>query len=151
MVFSFVELRAQVAHLTGWLGPVFAGTYAALYTRFASQWTYLAGVYNQIKAAQSRKDANLDVIAEWKAGFIEDAADLHLIRKPTFASVAREWSRDPLVREMFIRHSPGGGARLQELRAAIAAVVGQKSRQLRAYERELARRRFAARQRHGGI
>jgi hypothetical protein len=130
-VFSFVEFRTQLAGISAWLGPVFAGAYAALYTRFASQWTYLAGVYNQIKAAQSRKDADLEVIAQWKAGFIEDAADLHLILKPTFASIVREWTKNRRVREMFEMHSPGGRARLQELRVAIGVAVRQTSRQLR--------------------
>lgn len=29
-------------------GAVFGGAHAALYSRFSSQWTYLAGLYNQI-------------------------------------------------------------------------------------------------------
>jgi len=44
-------------------GAVFAGVYAALYTRFASQWGYLANVY----------------------GFIDDAFILHLAAKESFA------------------------------------------------------------------
>jgi hypothetical protein len=33
----------------GWIGAIFAAVYAALYARFASQWSYLAGVYNQMR------------------------------------------------------------------------------------------------------
>jgi hypothetical protein len=57
------------------------------YARFSSQWSYLAGVYNQIKAAECRTGFQETVLAQWKAGFIEDAADLHLLRKAMFASI----------------------------------------------------------------
>ena len=38
----------------GWIGAIFAAAYAALYARFASQWSYLAGVYNQMREALVR-------------------------------------------------------------------------------------------------
>jgi hypothetical protein len=94
------------------IGPIFAGVYAALYTRFASQWSYLASVYNQIKAAESRKDCNPEQLALWKAGFIEDAEELHLANKHHFASTIRAWGRERGVEAAFAENAPGGAERL---------------------------------------
>src|SRR5438046_3051938 len=62
-------------------GVLFAGAYTAFYARFASQWSYLAGVYNQIMAAQVRgiptDPAGQNAFDAWQAGFIEDAEELH--------------------------------------------------------------------------
>ena len=109
---------------------VFGGTYAALYTRFSSQWQYLADLYNQIKAqeisfaiacmegslkAAATNDINDSVgkvpqpslslqpdqlLAEWKKGFIEDAFALHLAKKPIFCSVVANWARQPDVKKL---------------------------------------------------
>jgi hypothetical protein len=71
-------------------GAFFAGAYVALYARFASQWTYLAGVYNQIMAARLRAVDGADgqtTLNRWQAGFIADAVELHLAFKPMFAAV----------------------------------------------------------------
>jgi hypothetical protein len=78
--FSWTELAEQTLARITWIGAIFATVYALLYARFASQWTYLAGVYNQIKAAQLRDKVDAGVLAEWKAGFIEDCDDIHLLR-----------------------------------------------------------------------
>ena len=40
-----------------WIGAIFAFTYAALYARFSSQWTYLAGFFNQISQTQAATNA----------------------------------------------------------------------------------------------
>ncbi len=93
-------------------GAILAATYTALYTRFASQWKYLAGVYNQIKAAETSGAYT----AAWKAGFIEDADDLYLTSKPMFASTVRAWARDPDVRAAFRKDTVGGGLRLNHIR-----------------------------------
>lgn len=68
-----------------WLGATIAASYAASYSRFASQWVYLAELYNQIKAAELSipevlTPAQVLVFAEWKAGFLEDCETLHLAR-----------------------------------------------------------------------
>jgi hypothetical protein len=80
-----------------WIGAIFAFTYLALYTRFASQFNYLAGAYNQIVAvraqirgtapteAQSDPDNNVSIQA-WEAGFVEDAQELHLATKKIFST-----------------------------------------------------------------
>src|SRR3982750_866105 len=52
--FSSVALRAAMLDNLKVGGVLFAGAYTAFYARFASQWSYLAGVYNQIMAAQVR-------------------------------------------------------------------------------------------------
>lgn len=128
--FSWNEFRMQtVTHVT-WIGAIFASAYALLYARFASQWTYLAGMYNEIKAAQCRKDVDLDVIAEWNAGFIEDCDDLHLLRKMIFASTAQEWlkpnqSGRSLVLENLTKHAPGGATRCNRIIGEIDEVVGR--------------------------
>src|SRR5690242_18530191 len=70
--FSFTEFRLQLLGSFRWFGTIFAGAYAALYARFASQWSYLASVYNQIKATECRGDANEPpALAQWKAAFID--------------------------------------------------------------------------------
>lgn len=68
-------------------GATFGATYAALYTRFSSQWTYLAGLYNQLMATQAHAPIDNDperagIYLAWEAAFIEDADDLHLSTKP---------------------------------------------------------------------
>jgi hypothetical protein len=126
--FSWTELGTQTLARVTWIGAIFATVYALLYARFASQWTYVAGVYNQIKSAEIRGIVNADVLAEWKAGFIEDCDDLHLVRKPMFASIAHEWLKldtatGPLVRSNLAGHSPGGAKRCSEIVAAVDGVV----------------------------
>jgi hypothetical protein len=86
-----------------WFGAIFAATYFAFYSRFASQWAYLAGVYNQIKEAECncRDRLTNEALAEWKAAFITDCHALHLAGKPDFAATIRYWALDDLVREKF--------------------------------------------------
>ena len=98
-----------------WYAVVFAGIYTALYARFASQWSYLAGLYNQIKNAETHDGCLPGALADWKAGFIEDADELHLASKPLFASVIRVWGKKPCVEDCFVKHAPGGKARFDKL------------------------------------
>jgi hypothetical protein len=97
-----------------WVGTIFAAVYAALYARFSAQWTYLADLYNQIKATEARTvggqfeaDARR-VISQWKAGFIEDAKELHLLSKPLFLSVTRAWLDDEAVQSAYVRYARDG-------------------------------------------
>lgn len=92
-------------------GPViFGAVYAALYARFASQWTYMANLYNQIKQAEVtmqpatagqsasvQTSPPLAALAQWKAGFIEDALAVHMATKPSVAGVIKAWHSDPAV------------------------------------------------------
>lgn len=94
-----------------------AGAYIALYTRFSSQWQYLADLYNQIKAKEidvavvSAEAAKTDregldnkpdgmssphitpqqLLLEWKRGFVADSEHLHLSLKEPFKQVYEEW------------------------------------------------------------
>lgn len=91
-----------------WYGAIFAATYIALYTRFSSQWSYLANLYNLIKQTSATNDSNLIIIAEWKAGFIEDAQYLHLSHKENFAPIIKNWLNDSLVKNAYVNNSPIG-------------------------------------------
>jgi hypothetical protein len=42
--FDLTQLRLIVADTIPWFGAIFAGVYVALYSRFASQWNYLASL-----------------------------------------------------------------------------------------------------------
>ena len=89
-------------------GAIFAAVYFALYSRFASQWTYLSNLYNQIIETEARTigcDDAAKIIAEWKANFLEDAADLHLARKRVFEPLIAKWAREPAVDAYFLIHT----------------------------------------------
>ncbi|MBI3897619.1 MAG: hypothetical protein HY308_04890 [Gammaproteobacteria bacterium] len=101
------------------LGTIFAASYFGLYARFASQWSYLANLYNQIKATETviadGDTKGLRVIAEWKAGFMEDAQDLHLATKKNVVSTILIWGSDKAVSKAFADHTPGGKERFNAL------------------------------------
>jgi hypothetical protein len=105
-----------------WLGAIWGAAYFALHARFASQWAYLAGVYNQIKQTECQTKCNRDgvAMAEWKAAFIEDCAGLHLAGKPCFASAIRHWGATEEVRDAFKADRTDGAKHLDEI-LAIAA------------------------------
>ena len=90
-----------------WIGAVAAGVYTALYTRFASQWSYLAGLYNQIMQTASSTSAEPGsaqhkALLTWKVGFIVDAWFLHLTLKDPFLGTIRDWLRDDEVRTRYV-------------------------------------------------
>lgn len=140
--FSILELRRQVVDTLPWAGGVFAGMYSALYARFASQWTYLADVYNQIKATEANRPEGITVptgavsqsegaLADWKAGFLEDAEELHLATKPLFASVIRAWGREEGVAAAYVRNTPGGQIRLGALLERVTVVCDRRNTDFR--------------------
>jgi hypothetical protein len=129
----WAEFGRQVADRVQWLGVIFATAYAALYARFASQWTYLAGVYNALKQAQVAGDYNEEHMAEWRAGFVEDCDDLHLLRKPMFASIVHglisgEGSHVSAVCAAFDQHTPGRQKRRERIAREAKEVVERLSR-----------------------
>lgn len=68
-----------------WLGPIFAAVWASLYARFASDRSYLAGVFNQMRQTQvTGNEPDIVFMHLWQAGFIADALDLHLATHPLF-------------------------------------------------------------------
>lgn len=122
--FDSNALRAVISETIPWFGAIFAGVYVALYSRFASQWNYLASLYNQIMqtAVQSPPCgvSPESALRLWQAGFIEDAEDLHLAAKPMFASVIRSMLAKPEVRSHFTADAPGGAERLARLERKVA-------------------------------
>lgn len=118
-IFSFDELKIELKNKFTWYSAIFAAVYAALYGRFASQWTYLANLYNSIKSASLNDNINADRLAEWKAGFIEDAECLHLSHKDNFISIIHTWTNEKLVRDKYIAFTPGGEARFNKLKSSI--------------------------------
>lgn len=107
-----------------WLGAIFGAAYAALYARFASQWTYLAGLYNQLMATAALMPTpstpgsrQQEILAKWRAGFIEDAEDLHLATRPMFAAVILSLLGDEAVKDAYACHTAGGRQRLARLEA----------------------------------
>lgn len=112
--FSLSDLRIQIIQLMPWYGVIFGAIYTALYARFASQWSYLANLYNSIKQAEA-ENGNAVIIAEWKAGFIEDAENLHLAYKSSFVSIVKVWGEDEKVKNSYILHTPGNKKRYDKL------------------------------------
>jgi hypothetical protein len=125
-----VDLRqgaADFVDVLPWLGAMFGAVYIAFYTRFSSQWTYLANLYNQIVQAQlalpnDDAERRLDILAAWKAGFIEDAEDLHLAAKPMFIVAIQQWGSDALVAKKFDKNTVGGEIRLKKLMDRLASI-----------------------------
>tara|TARA_R110002072_G_scaffold152261_1_gene301884 strand:- start:1029 stop:1493 length:465 start_codon:yes stop_codon:yes gene_type:complete len=109
-----------------WLFIVFGAAYAAFYSRFVSQWSYLANLYNQIKGVECNKESNELILAQWKAGFLEDADFLHLSCKKNFASIINEWGKNPEVKAAYVAHSPGGQEGFDDLMKKVKKVLEVK-------------------------
>lgn len=117
--------RIQLLDIAPWSVAAVGLVYTAFYTRFSAQWSYMADLYNQIKTAEVElanstaiSAAAKERLAEWKAGYIEDAQSLHLQAKVSIAAVIHHWGADPLVATAFDNNSPGGKKRLDCILAA---------------------------------
>lgn len=92
-------------------------------------------VYHQMKSAlvsgsgvhDSEKDTQLSY---WKAAFVEDAQDLHLVRKKMFLMTAWEWLREEAVAEKFDRYTVGGSKRRKSLQAQLRRELLKQDRSL---------------------
>ena len=115
--FSLKALQIVIHSTLPWFAAVFGAMYAALYARFSSQWTYLASLYNPIKVTEAQADTpqRNDVVRSMKAGFIEDAEELHLALKQTYAALIRHWVSDQMVRNDYEASVTGGTFRLKRL------------------------------------
>lgn len=107
------KLRSEVGETVPWVGALAGAVYTALYARFSSQWSYLAHVYHQMKAAilsgpEDPSPHQKEQLQYWKAAFIEDAEDLHLVRKKMFAMTAWEWLGQDGVANLFDQYTAGG-------------------------------------------
>lgn len=119
--FDVDQAGTDIAETLPWFGAIFAAVYAALYARYASQWQYLAGVYNQMMATQATiVEPNENTkIQLWKAGFAEDAEDLHLATKKMFATAVLAVLSDEDVAAKFDEHTAGGKERRERLYRAV--------------------------------
>jgi hypothetical protein len=125
---DFGALWHNGAETVPWLGAIFGAVYAALYARFASQWSYLAGVYNQLRQTLATlKDAdqeNDNHMQLWKAGFVEDALDLHLATKPMFGPFVQRLLDDPGVSDGFDAYTVNGEERRERLQKQLQKRFG---------------------------
>ena len=129
---SLHKLRKVVHSTIPWIGAIFAGTYAALYARFSSQWLYLSGVYNLIMQEQVESafvdNRNIKSLVNWKAGFIEDAEELHLASKPYFAMVVMGMMEEKDVETAYGRNTTGGAYRFAKLKDKLKAVLESEAK-----------------------
>ncbi|MEX2554399.1 MAG: hypothetical protein WEB06_02070 [Actinomycetota bacterium] len=133
-LFGDSGIGERITDALKFLGVVFAASYTALYARFSQQWTYLANLYNQIKATEVRASTsgpmNEDAskrLAEWKAGFIEDADAVHLVKKRLFASVIVSWSRQEQVEASYCEHGNDGEHGWDRIVCAAKDTVARRS------------------------
>ncbi len=124
------QLQHDVAEYVSWLGAIFAGVYVALYARFASQWSYLAGVYNQMRQTlvTTPKHDDDPHLVMWRAGFIEDALDLHLATKPMFSPFLLRMLDMPPVAAKFDAYAVDGKKRRKQLEDRLKKKGGQMPR-----------------------
>jgi hypothetical protein len=133
---TFYNFRIQLIELAPWFAALFAGTYLALYARFSAQWSYLANLYNQIKQAEMGMETTSSasekishqkkILCEWKAGYIEDAIELHISRKPNVAGVINAWSQDDGVEDAFKKNTTNGKKQWDDLIEDIRPILGVK-------------------------
>lgn len=131
--FSAHQLRKEIGETLPWFGAIFAGAYAAFYSRFAAQWNYLATLYNQLVATcvplSKEERENNDVLNAWRAAFVEDALDLHLARKSMFRSIVIGWLQRPLVVATFLESTKDGERRIRELEKQLGFTAADQSAQ----------------------
>lgn len=130
LAFSAEQLKIELGELIPWFGAIFAGAYAAFYSRFAAQWSYLANLYNQIMATCTTAPPGLipnQTLVYWHAAFVEDAQDLHLAGKSMFSEVVRQFLQDPYVVQAFLASTNGGPNRLRDLERALNFVAAAPS------------------------
>lgn len=94
--FDVKQAGSLVNKTIPWLGAILGSTYLAFYSRFASQWAYLCGVYNSIMAAEAMQEGKPKPLAEWKRAFCEECKLLHLAHKEPFRGRIQEWHKTTL-------------------------------------------------------
>lgn len=121
--FDFEALLTEAHSSLPVFGALLAAVYASLYTRFAAQWNYLAGLHNQILKAEidfagvAPNAEKQQALADWKASFIEDAIELHLSCKRIFVPAIEGWLSECAVQEAFVDGALGGSTALSTLEA----------------------------------
>ena len=127
--FSLVQFQKEVAETIPWLGAILGGTYAALYSRFASQWSYLADLYNQQMSAAltlTEEEMSAGSYVNWQAAFVEDAVCMHLHMKAGFSNLVLDLLQDPKIKNVLIDQEHFGVKKyekvLSQLKSAVRAV-----------------------------
>lgn len=129
LAFSPEQFRIEINSTIPWLGAIFGGIYAALYSRFSSQWSYLADLYNQqISAALSltKDQLNDDTFAIWQAAFIEDAVCMHLAIKPGFINAILGMLKEEKTRIILEEDEHFGKEKVSQLIKSLEEVVKKK-------------------------
>jgi len=122
-------LGREIGSNLPWFGAIFGAIYISLYTRFSSQWTYLAGLYNQLMASQVLEPFTGDgdrarTYVAWWAAFVEDAEDVHLALKKNYAAVIVGLLQDARIRTMYVQSTVGGAGRLADLERQLEVALG---------------------------
>lgn len=115
LLFSQEALISVVHKSIPWLGAMFAAAYATFYTRYSSQWTYLANTYNQFMAVKSSQSAHImsqdleaaKALNNWQAGFVTDCFTLHLDRKPIFKGIIENLMKDEKIKALILENFEG--------------------------------------------
>lgn len=120
--------RLTLEETMPWAGAIFAGVYVAFYTRFSTQWGYLANLYNQIMAMACTLDSSdedaMGPMRKWKAGFIEDAYELHLYKKEMFAAVVCSLLSCADIRQCFVDTVADSSKKLTDMEQYFAKAFG---------------------------
>lgn len=81
------------------------------------------------------ENCNQEALAQWKAGFIADAMDLHLGCKPLFAAIISDWGKKEDVRKVWAEWQ-GGTEQLEEFMTRVNLVVTEEGQRFSSSLRE---------------
>jgi len=127
--FSLDQLCIEISATITWLGAIIAGTYAALYSRFSSQWSYLTGLYNQqisLSITLTDDQLNGENYVRWQAAFIEDAVNLHLAEKSDFSTLIHEMIKEDKIKNILIETEHFGLEKFDALEVKLTKIVKAK-------------------------
>lgn len=124
---SLIQFKEVVSETLPWLGAILGGVYAALYTRFASQWAYIADLYNQqMSQAASLTKEQIDGpnYRGWQAAFVEDAICMHLATKDGFRNAISEMLQKDAIRTLLLEHV--GEKKILKLESKLKELVAKQ-------------------------
>lgn len=111
--FDFLTgMHTEFKQTIQWLGATFAAVYVGLYSRFASQWTYLSGQYSLIQSVELSSGLSAGekskLLAQWICRYVKEAETLHLATKPGIADQIQKMLLDPKVEQAFRQECSDG-------------------------------------------
>jgi hypothetical protein len=124
--FSAEQLVLEVNETIPWAAAIFGAVYVALYTRFSSQWSYLADLYNQqlaLAVTITDEQLNGDNFVRWQAAFVEDAVCMHLAKKEGFSNAVYMTLQDSGVREALEKDPGFGKDKFRKLEAELKNIL----------------------------